>query len=52
MRPRHRESWPNGIADIRQRGGGVPALLMYWRGSEGDGRTRERGTKDEVEHMT
>jgi hypothetical protein len=30
----------SGVADIRQSSGGVPALLVYWRRSEGDGRER------------
>jgi hypothetical protein len=33
------------------RGGGVPALLVYWRRSGGDGRERVCVTKDEMERV-
>jgi hypothetical protein len=39
------------LAEIRQRGGGVPALLVYWQEPEGDDRARETGTKDEMERV-
>jgi hypothetical protein len=49
MRPRRRRVIAEMASRTFDRGGGVPALLVYWQEPENDGRVRERGTKDEMD---